>query len=61
MQAADCLKIQDKLAPKTRAIYDEIREFFPVFSDDKPKYKEIEQMINFLKTFRCKGKTSFEI
>jgi histidine ammonia-lyase len=48
VQAIDYLKIQDKLSEQTRAIYNEIRAFFPVFSDDTPKYKEIEQMINYL-------------
>ena len=48
VQAIDYLKIQDKLSPQTRAIYNEIRAFFPVFSDDTPKYKEIEQMKHYL-------------
>jgi histidine ammonia-lyase len=48
MQAVDYLKIQDKLSVQTRALYDEIRAFFSVFSDDTPKYKEIEQMKLFL-------------
>ena len=48
VQAIDCLKIQDKLSGQTRAIYDEIRAFFPVFSDDTPKYKEIERMEHYL-------------
>jgi len=48
VQAVDCLKIQDKLSGQTRAIYDEIRTFFPAFSDDAPKYKEIAQMKNYL-------------
>jgi histidine ammonia-lyase len=48
VQAIDCLKIQDKLSKQTRAIYDEIREFFPVFSNDTPKYKEIERMKHYL-------------
>jgi len=48
VQAVDCLKIQNKLSGQTRAIYDEIRAFFPAFSDDTPKYKEIEQMKNYL-------------
>jgi histidine ammonia-lyase len=47
-QAVDCLNIQDKLAKETRMIYDEIRAFFPAFSDDTPKYKEIEQMTIYL-------------
>ena len=48
VQAIDCLKIQDKLSTQTRAIYDEIRAFFPVFLNDAPKYKEIEQMKHYL-------------
>jgi histidine ammonia-lyase len=48
VQAVDYLKIQDKLSGQTRAIYNEIREFFPLFSDDTPKYKEIEQMTLYL-------------
>jgi len=48
-QAVDCLNIQSKLSERTAAIYNEIREFFPVFVKDTPKYKEIEQMTNYLK------------
>ena len=47
-QAVDCLKIQDKLSAKTRAVYDEIRAFFPAFADDTPKYKDIDRMKNYL-------------
>ena len=49
VQAVDCLKIADKLAPATRKIYDEVRAIVPVFIDDTPKYKEIEQLIAYLK------------
>jgi histidine ammonia-lyase len=48
VQAVDCLKIEDKLSAQTRALYREIRAFFPVFSEDTPKYKEIEQMKHYL-------------
>jgi histidine ammonia-lyase len=48
VQAIDCLKIQDKLSKQTRTLYHEIRAFFPVFQEDIPKYKEIEQMKHFL-------------
>ena len=47
-QAVDCLKIQNKLSEKTRNLYHEIRQFFPVFSEDTPKYKDIERMKQFL-------------
>jgi len=48
VQAIDYLKIQDKLSKQTRDIYNEIRKFFPAFSDDTPKYREIEQMKHYL-------------
>ena len=47
-QAVDCLNIQDQLSEKTHAVYDEIRSFFPVFTTDTPKYREIEQIKNYL-------------
>ena len=47
-QAVDCLSIQDKLSKDTRAVYDEIRSFFPAFANDTPKYKDIEQMKTYL-------------
>lgn len=49
VQAVDCLGIQSKLSPSTAKIYNEIRQFFPVFTEDTPKYKEIEEMIKYLK------------
>ena len=49
VQAVDYLKIQDKLSPRTRDIYNEIRSFFPVFTEDTPKYKEIATMVDWLK------------
>ncbi|MDR2148842.1 MAG: aromatic amino acid ammonia-lyase [Tannerella sp.] len=48
VQAVDYLKLQDKLSEQTRKVYNEIREFFPVFSDDTPKYKDIERMREYL-------------
>jgi histidine ammonia-lyase len=48
-QAVDCLKISDNLAPKTKALYQEIRNIVPVFIDDTPKYQDIDQVINYLK------------
>lgn len=48
-QAIDCLKIQSDLSPETLHIYNEIREIFPVFVKDTPKYKEIENLVSYLK------------
>ena len=49
VQAVDYLKIQDQLSTESRNVYNEIRAFFPVFSQDTPKYKEIEAMNEYLK------------
>ena len=49
-QAVDCLKVADKLAPKTKAIYQDIRQIVPLFIKDTPKYIDIINVINYLKT-----------
>lgn len=49
VQAVDCLKMADKLAPATRKLYDDIRAIVPAFADDTPKYREIEQIESLLK------------
>ena len=49
VQAVDYLKIQKKLSTESRCVYNEIRAFFPVFTQDTPKYKEIEAMSEYLK------------
>jgi histidine ammonia-lyase len=48
VQAIDYLEIHDRLSGKTRAVYDEIRAFFPKFADDAPKHKDIERMHQYL-------------
>ena len=49
VQAVDCLKIADKLAPTTRELYDRVRAVVPTFIEDTPKYKEIAAVIELLK------------
>lgn len=49
VQAVDCLKIADKLAPATRELYNQVRTIVPVFVDDTPKYKEIAAVMEWLK------------
>ena len=39
VQAVDYLKIQEKLSTESRCVYNEILAFFPVFTQDTPKYK----------------------
>lgn len=49
IQAVDCLNIKEKLSPTTRKVYDELRSIVPVFVEDSTKYKDIENIINYLK------------
>ncbi|WP_297829803.1 histidine ammonia-lyase [uncultured Rikenella sp.] len=47
-QAVDSLSIADRLAPATRSLYDRVRALVPLFRDDTPKYREIEQLQTLL-------------
>lgn len=49
-QGIDYLNIADSLSPHSHHIYREIRNIFPKFTGDKPHYKEIEQLTEYLKT-----------
>ncbi len=49
LQAIDYLGIEKELSKESREIYFAIRDFFPKFTDDTPKYKEIEAIVDFLK------------
>ncbi len=49
-QAVDCLGIQDKLAPATRAEYDAVRRITPTITEDTPFYEDIEVLIQYLRT-----------
>jgi histidine ammonia-lyase len=48
LQAIDYLDCQSKLAPHTLALYKQARAIFPKFIEDEPKYKELENIKNFL-------------
>lgn len=48
LQAIDYLNCQDKLAPATLALYKQVREIFPKFIEDAPRYKEMEKVKQFL-------------
>ncbi|MCM1178410.1 MAG: aromatic amino acid ammonia-lyase [Clostridium sp.] len=52
VQAIDILGIADRLAPATAGIYHEIRDFFPAFTEDTPKYQDIAAMTRWLKEKR---------
>ena len=49
LQAVDYLKISGEISDESRRVYSELRKISPVFSDDNPKYLEIEKLIEYLK------------
>lgn len=48
-QATDCLKLADRLSPKTREQYDAIRAICPVFIEDTPFYEEVAETEKYLR------------
>lgn len=50
VQAVDCLKIESELSPHTSNIYKELIDIFPPFVEDTPKYEEINNLTNYLRT-----------
>ncbi|MBA3673816.1 MAG: aromatic amino acid lyase [Chitinophagaceae bacterium] len=50
LQAIDYLKCQHELSPNTFALYKELRQIFPKFIEDQPRYKEMEKVRIFLET-----------
>ena len=50
LQAIDYLGCTDRLSSKTLALYTTVREIFPKFIEDQPRYKEMEKVRQFLET-----------
>lgn len=50
LQAIDYLNCKEKLSSPSKALYDEVREFFPVFVEDAPKYKDLARIKSFLES-----------
>ena len=48
-QAVDCLGIQDRLAPATRARYEAIRAITPTIVEDKPLFDDLERVSQWLR------------
>ncbi|MFT3909606.1 MAG: aromatic amino acid ammonia-lyase [Ferruginibacter sp.] len=44
LQAVDYLECEPRLSPQTKAVYNEIRQLFPKFIEDAPKYKDLERI-----------------
>jgi histidine ammonia-lyase len=50
LQAVDYARCADRLATGTRSLYTRVREIFPTFTDDQPKYKDLEAVRVFLES-----------
>ncbi len=48
-QAIDYLNCQERLSPVTKSVYTEIRNIFPKFVEDHPKYNDLKKVKSFLK------------
>src|SRR3984885_13124202 len=48
LQAIDYLECQDRLSAISRSVYDNVREIFPKFIEDQPRYKEMARVKDFL-------------
>lgn len=57
LQAIDYLECKDKLSTASRFVYDEVRQIFPKFVEDAPKYKDLARIKDFLES--ADHKTTF--
>jgi histidine ammonia-lyase len=48
LQAIDYLECVPRLSPATLAVYKKARAVFPVFVEDAPKYKDLQNVVHFL-------------
>lgn len=53
-QAVDHLQCAEQMSSQTKAFYNGIREIFPVFTHDEPKYKVIGKLTEYLKNWEPK-------
>jgi histidine ammonia-lyase len=50
LQAIDYLECHDRLSAISKSVYDEVREIFPTFIEDQPKYKDLVKIKEFLES-----------
>jgi histidine ammonia-lyase len=50
LQAIDYLECQDRLSTVSRSVYDNVREIFPKFVQDQPRYKDMARVREYLET-----------
>jgi histidine ammonia-lyase len=49
LQGIDYLEISDKISIESKKIYRELREIFPLFTEDTPLCGDIERITDYLK------------
>jgi histidine ammonia-lyase len=50
LQAIDYLECHDRLSAISKSLYDEVRQIFPKFIEDQPKYKDLARIKEFLES-----------
>jgi len=50
LQAIDYLGVEPKMSTKTRTLYQQLRKLVPVFTEDTPKYQELNKLREYLFT-----------
>jgi histidine ammonia-lyase len=50
LQAIDYLDCHDRLSAISKSLYDEVRQIFPTFIEDQPKYKDLAKIKEFLES-----------
>jgi histidine ammonia-lyase len=50
LQAIDYLGCHDRLSAISKSLYDEVRQIFPTFVEDQPKYKDLAKIKEFLES-----------
>ena len=48
LQAVDYLQCHQKMSPKTKAVYNALRNVFPKFVEDSPLYKDLAKIRTWL-------------
>jgi histidine ammonia-lyase len=52
LQAVDYLKIREKMSTYSRKKYDDLRKIVPAFSEDTTKYREIQNIANYIMEYK---------
>lgn len=50
MQAVEYLRVAERLSPKCRAVYEQVRAVFPLVTDDQPHFRHLRQVVALIKS-----------